>query len=199
MTLRTVASLSACVAAVLALGACGTTSESMNRGAGKVREGFGEAVTAPLEDLNIKRHDIPPVLLRAEANPYDLTRMDHCESIAAEVGSLDDALGPDMDEPPPPVPADPNDQRADQGAKVTLDAVRGASESVIPFRGWVRKLSGAERHSHAVQDAIRAGSMRRGYLKGVGMGMNCAPPAAPSWFKPTVAGEPARPKRRIKR
>jgi hypothetical protein len=199
MTPRRVASVSVLAAAAVALVACGTTSESMNRGAGKVRDGFGEAVTAPLEDLNIRRHDIPPVLLRAEANPYDLARMDHCEGIAGEVGSLDDALGPDLDEPPPPEPADPNDRRADQASQMTLNAVRDTSRGVIPFRGWVRRLTGAEQHSQAVQAAIRAGTVRRGYLKGIGMRLNCAPPAAPSWYRPTVAGQAPKPKRRIKR
>ncbi|MNY69049.1 hypothetical protein D3C86_2069210 [compost metagenome] len=32
--------------------------------------------------------------------------------------------------------------------------------------------------------------MRRGYLKGVGMRMNCAPPAAPSWFVPAPPPKP---------
>ena len=35
-----------------------------------------------------------------------------------------------------------------------------------------------------VAEAINAGKIRRGYLKGAGMRMNCAPPAAPSWFVP---------------
>jgi len=198
MTLRAVAFVSA-AALTLALSACGTTRESVDRGAGKVRAGFGEAVTAPLEDLNVRRHEIPPVLLRAEANPYDLTRMDHCEGIAAEVGSLDDALGPDLDEPPPPEPVDPNDKRADQASQLTLNAVRDTSRSVIPFRGWVRRLTGAEQHSQAVQAAVRAGSQRRGYLKGIGMRMNCAPPAAPSWFRPVDPTAPKPKPRRIRR
>jgi len=43
-----------------------------------------------------------------------------------------------------------------------------------------------------VRKAIEAGAVRRGYLKGVGMRMNCAPPAAPSWFVP-VEAKPAPP------
>jgi hypothetical protein len=37
-----------------------------------------------------------------------------------------------------------------------------------------------------VQEAIKAGSMRRAYLKAIGMNMNCSPPAAPSWFTPVA-------------
>jgi hypothetical protein len=194
MTRLVIVSLVA-TAAALTLGAC-ADNPSMQEGRAKVRAGIGDAVTAPLEDLNLKRHEIPPILTRAETNPYDLAKMDSCESIAADVGALDDALGPDLDEPPPPLSKD--QKRGDQGAKTTLDVVRGASESVVPFRYWVRRLTGAERHSQAVQKAIKAGSERRAYLKGVGMRKNCAPPAAPSWFKPDpqlVAAKP-RPKRR---
>jgi hypothetical protein len=46
-------------------------------------------------------------------------------------------------------------------------------------------LTGAEKHSKAVQSAIKAGAERRAYLKGIGMRMDCAPPAAPSWYRPT--------------
>ncbi|HEY3814158.1 MAG TPA: hypothetical protein VGL66_13115 [Caulobacteraceae bacterium] len=176
----------------LGLAACSTDQQQeMGEGASKVRAGFGDAVSAPLEDLNIKRHEIPPVLLRSEANAYDLTRMKSCEAVAAEVGALDDALGPDLDEPPPPLT--PQQQQGDKAAATTLDVVRGASHSVVPFRSWVRMLTGAEKHSKAVQSAIKAGSERRAYLKGIGMRMDCAPPAAPSWYRPTRLQDAATP------
>jgi len=38
-----------------------------------------------------------------------------------------------------------------------------------------------------VAQATTAGAPRRGYLKGVGMRLNCAPPASPSWFTPVGA------------
>jgi hypothetical protein len=159
------------------------TRDSVTRGAVTVREGFGGAVTAPLEDLNLKRKLIPAVLLRAEQNPYSLDGMHSCEGIAAEVGKLDDALGPDMDEPPAPARTR-GQQVADSGADLTLGAIRDATTDFIPMRGWVRRLTGAQQHSTHVQRAIRAGAMRRSYLKGIGMQKNCNPPAAPSWFRP---------------
>jgi hypothetical protein len=67
-----------------------------------------------------------------------------------------------------------------------VGAVRGASRSIIPFRGLVRQMTGADAHAKEVDTAIQAGKVRRAYLKGVGMNKNCAPPAAPSWFKPRV-------------
>lgn len=201
MTSRLTATCSVAMLGALALGlwACSTDQQQeMGEGANKVRAGFGDAVTAPLEDLNIKRHEIPPVLLRSEASAYDLSKMKSCEAVAAEVGALDDALGPDLDEPPPPLT--PQQQQGDKAAATTLDVVRGASHSVVPFRSWVRMLTGAEKHSKAVQAAIKAGSERRAYLKGIGMRMDCAPPAAPSWYRPTrlqdASTPPPKPKRK---
>ena len=163
------------------LAAC-QTADNVGRGAGEIRAGFGDAITAPLEDLNIKRTPIPPALVRAVANPYAIGGMDHCEAIAAEVGSLDDALGPDADIPPPDLTS--SQRHVDKGAKMTLGFVHNAAETALPFHSWVRQLSGAERHRRDVQTAIQAGEQRRGFLKALGMSMDCAAPAAPSWFKP---------------
>lgn len=163
--------------------AAAATRDNVGRGASRVGSGLGNAVTAPLEDLNLKRTPIPAILLEAEDNPYNLTGMERCEGIAAEIGQLDMALGPDMDEPPPPSRTR-GQQAADGTADVTLNAVRNATTDIIPMRGWVRQLTGAQKHSKHVQRAIRAGTMRRSYLKGVGMQKNCHPPAAPRWFVP---------------
>ena len=65
-------------------------------------------------------------------------------------------------------------------------SVRNATRGIIPFRGLVRQVTGAQRHQKDMDRAIQAGKVRRAYLKGVGMNKNCAPPAAPSWFVPRV-------------
>jgi hypothetical protein len=152
-----------------------------------------DAVAAPLEDLNLKRQDIPPVLLRAVADPYDVEGLTRCEPIAAEIGRLDAALGPDLDEAPPPDARSRGKKVADGAWKAGVAEVRDQTTHVLPFRGWIRKLTGAARHDREVQAAIRSGGVRRGYLKGVGMHMNCAPPAAPSWFVPAPPPPPPTP------
>jgi hypothetical protein len=38
-------------------------------------------------------------------------------------------------------------------------------------------------HSRGSEYSIHAGMMRRSFLKGMGMQQNCAPPAAPRWFR----------------
>ena len=143
-----------------------------------------DAVTAPLEDLNLRQKDIPPVLARAVSAPYDIQGFTRCEPIAAEIGRLDAALGPDLDEAPPPDSRSRGKKVADGAWKAGVTEVRDQTQNTLPFRGWIRRLTGAARHDRAVEAAIRSGGIRRGYLKGVGMRMNCAPPAAPSWFEP---------------
>ena len=167
----------------LAVSAC-TAARSAGDGVQSVREGFGDAAAAPLEDLNLRRDAIPTVLLQAQAAPYDMRNMSRCPAIAAEVRRLDEALGPDMDEPPPQDGSLASEQAADAAARATLDAVRDTTTDFIPLRSWVRRLTGAERHSRQVRDAVQAGRQRRAFLKGMGMQRNCAPPAAPSWFTP---------------
>lgn len=163
------------VLASLLLAGCGS--------AGEFGAGVGAAATAPLDDLNLRRQHIPTVLLQAEANPYDLRNLDQCSTIGSEVGRLDEALGPDLDEPT----ADGStlgERAGDAASAVALDAIRDTTTDFIPGRSWIRRLSGAEQHSRHVQTAIQAGRMRRAFLKGVGMNRNCAPPAAPGWFRP---------------
>lgn len=161
-----------------------------DRGTTQVDEGFRGAVTAPLEDLNLKQAQIPDVLTRAIADPYDVAELGRCEAIAAEIGRLDAALGPDLDEAPAPDERTRMQKIGAQAKAAAVAEVRGETQDLLPFRGWVRKLSGADRHRKAVEAAIKAGGVRRGYLKGMGMNMNCAPPAAPSWFVPEPPATP---------
>jgi hypothetical protein len=148
---------------------------------------LGSAVTSPLEDLNLKRVDLPEVLVRSVANPYDLRTLDRCVAIAAEVARLDAALGPDRDLAPAADTRSTTEKNQARAATV----LRTGAQAVTPYRGVIRWVTGAARHQDKVDDAIGAGFTRRGYLKGVGMRMNCAPPAAPAWFKPTPPPRPA--------
>jgi hypothetical protein len=171
-------------------------SAADDRGLVQPKPGFRDAVTAPLEDLNLKKRDIPDLLLRAQGAPYDLKGLDHCEAIAAEVGRLNAVLGPDLEEAPPPDTRSRTRKAAGQAHSVAVEVVQDRTRSLIPFRSWIRKLTGANRNQTRLDAAVRAGAVRRGYLKGVGMRMNCRPPAAPSWFvpKPATVARAAPPK-----
>ncbi len=167
----------------LVLAGCNAGHSALG-GVEQVRTGLGDAVTAPLDDLNLRRQLIPTVLLQAEANPYDLRNLNQCTTIGAEVARLDEALGSDTDEPPRQDGSYRSEQAADAAAKAALYAIRNTTTDFIPGRSWIRRLSGADQHSRHVQSAIQAGRMRRAFLKGVGMQRYCAPPAAPGWFQP---------------
>lgn len=153
-------------------------------GAQQFQSGFGTAASAPLDDLNLRREPIPAILLEAEASPYDLRNLDQCRTIGAEIAELDAALGPDIDQPHREEGPLLSERAADAAASAALDVVRDTTSNLIPGRSWIRQLSGAEQHSRQVQSAIESGRMRRAFLKGVGMQRNCAPPAAPAWFRP---------------
>jgi hypothetical protein len=184
-----VRSLTAAACLALLAGAC-ASAPPPKQGTMQRKDGFRDAVTAPLEDVNLKQVEIPDALRRAVADPYDMRGLNRCEPLANEIGRIDAALGPDLDEAPPPDRRTLLQKGSDAAHGAAVAAVRNETEGAVPFRSWVRKLSGAEAHQKHVQAAIKAGGIRRGYLKGVGMRMNCAPPAAPSWFKPAPPPKP---------
>jgi len=132
-----------------------------------------DAATSPLTDLNLRQVTVPPVLAEARQQVYAVPVIHDCIALATEIHALDEALGPDLD-----VAAPANDQSLIERGGVlagnaALDAIKGAAEGLIPYRGWVRKLSGAERASKAVAAAISAGMVRRGFLKGLLQSQTC--------------------------
>ncbi|MFN3514211.1 MAG: hypothetical protein ACK41C_14275 [Phenylobacterium sp.] len=168
---------------VLALaGACTTTradgSPQVQTTSEAKRESVEGALTSPLRDVNLLRNKIPPVLLDAIPHPYERPAPASCENIRYLVMTLNAALGPDLDEP------DDNEESLMMRSRDTaLGAMAGLASDIIPFRGWVRKLTGAEQHDRLVAEAITAGGVRRAYLKGLGEARGCNPPATPSHVK----------------
>ncbi|MFA4893102.1 hypothetical protein [Brevundimonas sp.] len=165
---------------VLGLGACASTpgfpGMEFNRaqadeGGATFREGVGMAATAPLDDLNLRRKQVPEVLISARRAPYATEGLRRCSDIRAGISALDEALGPDVDQP------QPAQGTGDQAANAALDMVRDTATDFIPLRSWVRRLSGAEAHDREVQAAVRAGLVRRGFLKGIARQRQCTLPA----------------------
>jgi hypothetical protein len=145
----------------LALAACAGTEKSAK-----------DAAVTPLSDLNVVRAEIPPVLAAAQKAPYALPADRGCAALGTEIQALDAALGADLDT----TERGHNPSLIERGVG---DALKNTAEGVIPFRGWVRKLTGAERYSREVAAAIAAGTIRRAYLKGLGSAAGCTAPAAP--------------------
>ena len=146
------------------------------------RSGIAGAVSAPLRDMNVLRTKIPGALLIAWAEPYARPADRGCSGLIAEVRSLDEALGPDADSPEVRARKKALRQLAGEQA---LGMVADTAQDLIPFRGWVRKLSGAERHDRLVAEAVQAGHVRRAYLKGLGEARGCNPPGTPQHLAET--------------
>ena len=58
--------------------------------------------------------------------------------------------------------------------------------SILPFRGILREVTGAAENDRALRAAYTAGMVRRGFLKGLGLGRGCKYPARP---KPPAKGK----------
>ena len=153
-------------AAVLVLTGC----------AGSSQDKVTSAATTPLSDINVVRADIPAVLKAAAAAPYALPADASCGGLAASIRALDEVLGPDLDAPH----TTGNPGLLERGGDAATGALQRTAEGVIPFRGWVRKLSGAERYAQQVSAAITAGGVRRGYLRGIAAGKTCVAAPAPA-------------------
>jgi hypothetical protein len=156
------------------------TTDEANRG------GMKGVAAAPLRDVNLLRTKIPQVLLDALNDPYERPRPMTCASLAAAIQPLTDALGADIDEPASSDDRDLIDKGRDAAEDTAFGMMASAAQDLIPMRGWVRRLSGAERHDRLVRATIIAGGIRRGYLKGLGEMKNCPPPAMPSHIKSTL-------------
>ncbi|KEO92507.1 hypothetical protein EH32_14705 [Erythrobacter litoralis] len=122
----------------------------------------------PLEDLNIDGDEIPPVLIEAAEDPYAREALTDCNAIVAEIARIDRVLGPDYDYLGRP-----------EGGLKPGRVAKGLVGSLIPFRGIVREVTGAAGEERELIYAITAGMVRRGFLKGLGMGRGCDYPATP--------------------
>lgn len=125
-----------------------------------------DVAATPVTDLNLKKDEIPALLAQAQLRPYTLAGLNRCPQIAAEIGEFDALLGDDIDLPQ-------GETRRTSPGRVAQSVVG----SLIPFRGVIREVSGANKHERMLQAAIQAGIARRAFLKGVGQSRGCRYPA----------------------
>ncbi|TRW14164.1 hypothetical protein [Glacieibacterium frigidum] len=125
----------------------------------------GEIISQPVKDVGAEKIKIPPVLERAQDNPYDLDGLKTCAQIGQETAALTEALGPDFavgrDKP-----ENKAGRLAEAGGKTIINAL-------IPFRGLVREISGAGPAQRRLNAAIDAGFARRGFLRGIALSRKC--------------------------
>jgi hypothetical protein len=103
--------------------------------------------------------------------------------------------------------AGPNRNIWDRGGdfveQQTIAAARNTAQDLIPFRSWVRTLSGASEADREALRAVANGQQRRTFLRGYGASMGCpdiipAPPALPRSQQQHPAGQPHADDRRNK-
>jgi hypothetical protein len=158
------------------------TEEAAGTAYTQTRDGLPDAAMSPLEDLNLKRDPIPPVLA-AIKNPYDLPEDVSCSEITLMLAELDAALGPDWDTEDP-------DERlrteklADSASQAALDTVASEASSLIPFRSLVRRATGAAAYQKKYNLAYKIGAQRRAFIKGIGLARDCPYPARPAPITP---------------
>lgn len=132
----------------------------------------GDIASQPVRDIGIEKREIPEVLQKAVQNPYAPPARG-CRPINLALGELNAVLGDDFT-----VGTEANENRT---GKVAEAVGKTIVNSLIPFRGLVREISGAAPAERRLQAAVAAGIARRGYLRGLAGGMGCkiAPIAPP--------------------
>ena len=177
---------------ILPLMACTTISENKQHFTSKplrakeeiTLKGAGEAsfsaALTPLEDLGLRKRDIPEFLAQLAKNPYyPPPKPFKCDDVKHEMAQLDELLGGDADEPK--VALGDGEEYAMAGAEMIQDTVVGMVKSqvnIIPFKSIVRRLTGANKHEKLVAKAIQGGNLRRAYLRGLStaqFGDSCLP------------------------
>ncbi|MFZ4540967.1 MAG: hypothetical protein ACOYNL_04030 [Rickettsiales bacterium] len=134
--------------------------------------GAWDVVQTPFEDIGLKRKPIPDQLKSIVANPYAVPKDMSCEALRKEIIELDTLVGPDVCTTENPTGAGKANQDGylEQGVRMGRDqavGMVGSKTNIIPFRGVVRRISGADKHAQAVERAYTAGKLRRAFLKGL--------------------------------
>lgn len=129
---------------------------------------MADIATQPAQDINVKKKVIPPVLVQAAEDPYSTASARTCPQITSAVANLTAVLGQDFDSKEEK--ARPN--RGKQAASVGKAVV----QSLIPFRGVIREISGAAGDQRRYDAAVDAGIARRGFLRGTARAKGCKLP-----------------------
>ena len=158
---------------LLATGLCLVATSALAQGQDKAKRPITDqnvsatdVAATPIDDLNLRKKNVPDVLIAAQDAPYSLRGMRTCAQFSRAITGLNAVLGDDIDV------AQAKGQRVNTGL-----LAKSAIGSFIPFEGVIKEISGANAHERSVQSAIYAGSVRHAFLKGVGQTRGCGYPA----------------------
>ena len=119
----------------------------------------------PARDVGMSKRDVPPILQKAYDDPYSLKGLKTCKALSAEVTNLNGVLGPDY--------VVGNAYKENRAGKLAEAGGKTIINSIIPFRGLVREVTGAAPADRQMNAAIDAGLARRGFLRGVHLKQGC--------------------------
>jgi hypothetical protein len=133
-----------------------------------VRDSAGRIVTQPARDVGAAKTKIPPALVAASADPYATKGLWGCKQIAAAFHELTDVLGPDFKAG--------EVKKENKAGKLAQAGGQTVVNSLIPFRGLVREVTGAAPAQRRLNRALDAGYARRGFLRGLYTARKCKSP-----------------------
>ncbi|KEQ52947.1 hypothetical protein [Sphingobium chlorophenolicum] len=125
----------------------------------------GDIATQPARDVGIDKDKIPEVLQNAVEDPYKRPVSRTCKSLQGSLDELNAVLGADFT-----VGQKANENRT---GKIAEAVGKTIVNSIIPFRGLVREISGAAPAERRLEAAVTAGIARRGYLRGIAAERGC--------------------------
>jgi hypothetical protein len=132
----------------------------------ETRQKAGEIVTQPARDVGVMRTKIPPVVEKAAEDPYSLKGVKTCRQLAAAVSELNAELGPDFE-------VGTETKKENRAGRIAEAGGKTVVNSILPFRGLVRELTGAAPAQRRLNAAIDAAYARRGFLRGVHATRRC--------------------------
>ena len=141
------------------------SAEPDKGGWAEVRDKSVDIGTQPVRDVGIMKRQVPPILVKAQNDPYTLKGLKTCKQLAAEVTSLNVVLGPDY--------VVGNEIKENRAGKLAEAGGKTVVNTIIPFRGLVRELTGAAPADRRLNAALDAGYARRGFLRGVHAKQGC--------------------------
>ncbi len=147
----------------------GNSSATNDDGMRSVRDSAGRIVSQPAKDIGAAKTKFPPALVAAYENPYSVAGLKTCKNIATAFHSLTDVIGPDFKVGPV--------KKENRAGKLAEAGGQTVVNSLIPFRGLVREVTGAAPAQRRLNAMIDAGYARRGFLRGIYQTRKCKSPA----------------------
>ena len=133
-----------------------------------VGQSAGRIASQPARDVGVAKTRIPPALVEASNDPYSVRGLKTCKNIAAAFHAMTDVLGPDFKAG--------EIKKENRAGKLAEAGGQTVVNSLIPFRGLVREVTGAAPAQRRLNRALDAGYARRGFLRGLYTARKCKSP-----------------------